>query len=30
MIPARAISAEQLGLSREIQGLCAEPKGWCW
>jgi twitching motility protein PilT len=27
MIPARAISAEQLGLSREIQGLCAEPEG---
>jgi len=27
MIPARAISAEQLGLSREIQGLCAEPDG---
>ena len=27
MIPARAISAEQLGLSREIQALCAEPEG---
>ena len=27
MIPARAISAEQLGLSREVQGLCAEPEG---
>ena len=27
MIPARAISAEQLGLSREIQGLCAEADG---
>jgi twitching motility protein PilT len=27
MIPARATSAEQLGLSREIQGLCAEPEG---
>lgn len=27
MIPARAISAEQLGLSREIQGLCAEAQG---
>jgi twitching motility protein PilT len=27
MIPARAISAEQLGLSREIQGLSAEPDG---
>jgi twitching motility protein PilT len=27
MIPARAISAEQLGLSREIQGLCAESDG---
>ena len=27
MIPARAISAEQLGLSREIQGLCAESEG---
>jgi twitching motility protein PilT len=27
MIPARAISADQLGLSREIQGLCAEPEG---
>jgi twitching motility protein PilT len=27
MIPVRAISAEQLGLSREIQGLCAEPEG---
>lgn len=26
-IPMRAISAEQLGLSREIQGLCAEPEG---
>ncbi len=27
LIPARAISAEQLGLSREILGLCAEPGG---
>ena len=27
MIPARAISAEQLGLSLEIQGLCAEAEG---
>ena len=27
MLPARAISAEQLGLSREIQGLCAQPDG---
>ncbi len=27
MIPARAISAEQLGLSKEIQGLCAETEG---
>jgi twitching motility protein PilT len=27
IIPARAISAEQLGLSREIQGLCSEPEG---
>ena len=27
MIPARAISAEQLGLSKEIQGLCAEAEG---
>ena len=27
MIPARAISAEQLGLSREIHGLCAEADG---
>jgi twitching motility protein PilT len=27
MIPARAISAEQLGLSREIQALCAEREG---
>jgi twitching motility protein PilT len=27
LIPAKAISAEQLGLSREIQGLCAEPEG---
>lgn len=27
MIPARAISADQLGLSREIQGLCAEADG---
>jgi twitching motility protein PilT len=27
MIPARAISAEQLGLSKEIQGLCAEADG---
>jgi twitching motility protein PilT len=27
MIPARAISAEQLGLSREIQALCGQPDG---
>ena len=27
IIPARALSAEQLGLSREIQNLCAEPEG---
>ena len=27
MIPARAISAEQLGLSKEIHGLCAEAEG---
>ena len=27
MIPSRAVSAEQLGLSREIQSLCAEPDG---
>jgi twitching motility protein PilT len=27
LIPARVISAEQLGLSREILGLCAEPGG---
>ena len=27
LIPARAVSAEQLGLSREILGLCAEPGG---
>ncbi len=27
MIPARVVSVEQLGLSREIQGLCAEPEG---
>jgi twitching motility protein PilT len=27
MIPAKAVSAEQLGLSREIQSLCAEPEG---
>jgi twitching motility protein PilT len=27
MIPARAIAADQLGLSREIQGLCAEAEG---
>ena len=27
MIPARALSAEQLGLSREIQSLSAEPEG---
>ena len=27
MVPARAISAEQLRLSREIQGLCAETDG---
>jgi twitching motility protein PilT len=27
MIPVRAISADQIGLSREIQGLCAEAEG---
>lgn len=27
LIPSKALSAEQLGLSREIQGLCAEPEG---
>jgi twitching motility protein PilT len=27
IIPARALSAEQLGLSREVQNLCAEPEG---
>ncbi len=27
MIPARVASADQLGLSREIQALCAEPEG---
>jgi twitching motility protein PilT len=27
MVPARAISADQLGLSREIQSLCAEAEG---
>ena len=27
MIPARAASADQLGLSREIQALCGEPEG---
>ena len=27
MMPARAISADQLGLSREIQALAAEPEG---
>ena len=27
LISARASTAEQLGLSREIQGLCAEPEG---
>jgi twitching motility protein PilT len=27
MIPAKALSADQLGLSREIQSLCAEPEG---
>jgi len=27
MIPARAASADQLGLSREIQGLCGESEG---
>ena len=27
MIPAKALSADQLGLSREIQALCAEPEG---
>lgn len=27
MVPARAVSADQLGLSREIQALAAEPEG---
>ena len=27
MIPGKALSADQLGLSREIQALCAEPEG---
>ncbi len=27
MIPAKALSADQLGLSREIQALCGEPEG---
>jgi twitching motility protein PilT len=27
IIPAKALSADQLGLSREIQALCAEPEG---
>ena len=27
MIPARVASADQLGLSREIQALCSEPEG---
>lgn len=27
LIPSRVVSAEQLGLSREIQSLCAEPEG---
>jgi twitching motility protein PilT len=27
MIPPRALSADQLGLSREIQALCGEPEG---
>ena len=27
IIPSRALSAEQLGLSREIQNLCTEPEG---
>jgi twitching motility protein PilT len=27
MVPARAISAEQLGLSAEVQALCQEPDG---
>ena len=27
MLPARAVTAEQLGLSREIQALAAEPEG---
>jgi len=27
IIPARVVSAEQLGLSREIQALCTEPEG---
>ena len=27
LIPARAVSSEQLGLSREILSLCAEPEG---
>jgi twitching motility protein PilT len=27
MIPGKAVSAEQLGLSKEIQALCSEPEG---
>ena len=27
IIPARALTADQLGLSREIQALCSEPEG---
>jgi twitching motility protein PilT len=27
MLPARAISVEQLGLSKELQALCAQPEG---
>src|SRR5690606_13495378 len=27
LIPSRVVSADQLGLSREIQGLCGEPEG---
>jgi twitching motility protein PilT len=27
MIPGKALSADQLGLSKEIQALCAEPEG---
>ncbi len=27
LIPSRVVSVEQLGLSREIQSLCAEPEG---